>query len=55
VRLRYTDPLNPVPDIRENVLFLARVSGEREAIPERRIRVVAAGTDWWKKQRLWTI
>jgi hypothetical protein len=45
VRLRYTDPLNPVPDIRENIVFLPPAAREREAIAERGVRTVATAKD----------
>jgi transposase-like protein len=43
--------LNLAPDIQEEILFLPRVAGEREAILERRIRTVAAIADWRKQRK----
>ena len=45
--------LNLAPDIQEEILFLPPVAGEREAVSERRVRVVAAMADWPKQQSLW--
>ncbi len=46
--------LNLAPDIQEAVLFLAPVSGESEALPERRVRSIAAEPDWAKQRLSWS-
>lgn len=45
--------LNLAPDIQEAILFMPRVAGEREAVSEREVRVVAAETDWGRQRRMW--
>jgi hypothetical protein len=45
--------LNLSPDIQEEILFLAPVAGEREAVAERRVRAVAAMADWREQRRAW--
>ncbi|MGD9791127.1 MAG: hypothetical protein AB7Q00_08805 [Phycisphaerales bacterium] len=47
--------LNLAPDIQEEILFHPRVAGDREAVPERRVREVAATSDWAEQRRLWAI
>jgi hypothetical protein len=46
--------LNLAPDIQEAILFLPRVAGEREAVSERDVRVVAAQPDWRRQRALWS-
>ena len=45
--------LNLAPDIQEEILFLPPVAGEREAVSERQVRVVAALADWERQRRAW--
>lgn len=46
--------LNLAPDIQEAILFLPRVTGEREAVSEREVRVVAAEADWGRQRDVWS-
>ena len=45
--------LNLAPGIQEEILFLPPVAGERQAIPERRVRKVAAMADWGRQRDTW--
>lgn len=45
--------LNLAPDIQEELLFLPRVAGNREAISEREIRAIAGVPDWVRQRELW--
>ena len=45
--------LNLAPDIQEAILFLPLVGGEREAVSEREVRVVAAEVDWGRQRQRW--
>ncbi len=45
--------LNLAPDIQEELLFLPQVAGDREAISERNIRVIAGEPDWGQQRRKW--
>jgi hypothetical protein len=45
--------LNLAPDIQEQILFMLPTAKVRQAIPERRIRFIAAVPDWRKQRRLW--
>jgi hypothetical protein len=45
--------LNLAPDIQEEILFLPQVATERQAVPERRVRAVAALVDWGKQRKEW--
>lgn len=45
--------LNLAPDVQEEILFLGLVSGDREAVPERDVRRIAAESDWTKQRSLW--
>ncbi|MGQ0629286.1 MAG: hypothetical protein ACT4PL_14440 [Phycisphaerales bacterium] len=47
--------LNLAPDIQEAILFLPRVAGEREAVSEREVRVVAAEADWRRQREEWSL
>lgn len=46
--------LNLAPDIQEAILFLPRVAGEREAVSEREVRVLAAEADWGRQREAWS-
>ena len=55
-RARLTQIMNLrllAPDIQEDILFLPRVVGERDAIAEPHVRPIAAASDWGKQRRLW--
>jgi hypothetical protein len=55
-RARLTQIMNLrllAPDIQEEILFLPRVAGEREAIAERHVRPIAAVPDWAKQRGMW--
>jgi hypothetical protein len=45
--------LHLAPDIQEELLFLPRSRGGRDAITERQLRPVAAIPDWRKQRRMW--
>ena len=45
--------LNLAPDIQEAILFLPRVAGERDAVPERKVRAIAAEPDWARQRESW--
>jgi len=45
--------LNLAPDIQEEILFHEPVRGERDAIPERRVRAIAAEPDWDVQREMW--
>jgi hypothetical protein len=45
--------LNLAPDIQEELLFLPRVVGTRDAISEREIRAIAGVPDWVRQRELW--
>jgi len=45
--------LNLAPDIQEAILFHEPVRGDRDAIPEREVRAIAAEPDWMKQRKLW--
>jgi hypothetical protein len=45
--------LNLAPDIQEAILFLPPVAGERDALPERRVRAVARLADWEEQRAVW--
>lgn len=45
--------LNLAPDIQEAILFLPPVRGDREAVSERALRVIAAEADWDSQRRAW--
>jgi len=45
--------LNLAPDIQEDILFMPPTAKVRQALPERRVRSVAAVPDWRKQRRLW--
>lgn len=46
--------LNLAPDIQEAILFLPPVAGEREAVSERELRVIAGEADWGRQREAWT-
>ena len=55
-RARLTQIMNLLdlaPDIQEEILFLPTVASERKAIPERRVRKVAAVADWGRQRAMW--
>jgi hypothetical protein len=55
-RARLTQIMNLrllAPDIQEEILFLPRVAGEREAIAERHVRPITAVPNWAKQRRVW--
>ena len=41
------------PDIQEEILFLPRTSGCRDAVQEKAIRPIAAVPDWRKQRVMW--
>jgi hypothetical protein len=41
------------PDIQEDLLFLPRTTKGKAAIYEKRLRPIAAETDWIKQRELW--
>ncbi len=41
------------PDIQEEILFLPRSRGSRDAIQERAVRPIAAVSDWRKQRVMW--
>ena len=45
--------LNLAPDIQEHILFMPPTAKVRQALPERRIRFIAAVPDWRKQRRMW--
>jgi len=45
--------LNLAPDIQEEILFMPPTAKVRQALPERRIRSIAAVPDWRKQRRMW--
>ncbi|MEO0513417.1 MAG: hypothetical protein AAF108_11065, partial [Planctomycetota bacterium] len=45
--------LNLAPDIQEAILFHEPVRGERDAIPERRVRAIAGEPDWDAQRDMW--
>lgn len=45
--------LNLAPDIQEEILFMPSTAKVRQALPERRIRSIAAVPDWRKQRRMW--
>lgn len=45
--------LNLAPDIQEAILYLPLVAGDRQAIPERQLRAIAAEADWSKQRQAW--
>ncbi len=45
--------LNLAPDIQEEILFLPPTAKVRQALPERRIRSIAAVPDWRKQRKAW--
>lgn len=45
--------LNLAPDIQEEIIFMRPTAKVRQALPERRIRSIAAVPDWRKQRRLW--
>ncbi len=48
-----TNLLNLAPDIQEAILFLPPVRGDREAVSERAIRVIAGVADWGRQRDAW--
>jgi len=45
--------LNLAPDIQEAILFHEPVRGERDAVPERRVRAIAGEPDWDVQREMW--
>lgn len=45
--------LNLAPDIQEEILFLPRVAGDRDAVSEREVRALAGEADWARQRSLW--
>lgn len=45
--------LNLAPDIQEAILYLPPVAGDRDAVPERRLRAIAAEPNWAKQREAW--
>ena len=45
--------LNLAPGIQEEILFLPPTTNVRDAIPERRVRLVAAIADWHRQRLAW--
>lgn len=45
--------LNLAPDIQEAILYLPPVAGDRDAVPERRLRAIAAEPSWVKQREAW--
>lgn len=45
--------LNLAPDIQEEILFMPPTPKVRQALPERRIRSIAAVPDWRKQRQMW--
>jgi hypothetical protein len=46
--------LRLAPDIQEELLFLPRVTEGKAAIHEKRLRPIAAETDWARQREMWT-
>ena len=45
--------LRLAPDIQEELLFLPRVTAGKAAIHEKRLRPIAAQTDWARQRAMW--
>jgi hypothetical protein len=45
--------LNLAPDIQEEILLLAPVAGDRDAVSERELRSIAAEPGWDRQRQLW--
>lgn len=45
--------LNLAPEIQEAILFHPPVAGERDAVSERAVRVIAAEADWGVQREMW--